>query len=87
MSSPARAFEVAALLALLAACTTDAAPPAEHGAAAQDAAYVCPPCGMSMPEDSELREIGGLHFALCNELCAEKVAADPERYAERAVER
>lgn len=87
MSRP-RALALLALLAAGVACSREPAPGdrGQHGAAA-DGPYVCPPCGMRMAADSELRELGGMRFALCNELCAEKVAADPGRYAKHAVER
>lgn len=86
--SGSRALALLALLLGAAACSRGPAH-GEHGAhdSAAEGPYLCPPCGMRMPADSELRELGGHRFALCNELCAEKVAADPERYVKHAVER
>jgi hypothetical protein len=45
----------------------------------------CPPCGMSLPADTELVEIAGRRWAVCSERCAELIAADPEAFAADAV--
>ena len=56
-----------------------------HGdAATEPAGLVCPPCGMDMPADFELVEVGGMRFAFCNEACRETVAKDPAKYAKFA---
>lgn len=76
-------FALALSLALapaLVACSTKPASPAETAAA-----LTCPPCGMELPADHELTEIAGKRFAFCSPLCAEKVAASPEKYAQYAV--
>lgn len=58
---------------------------ASGAAAAEKKVLVCPPCGMELAADSELREMGGMKFAVCNDACAEKVAAEPAKYAAYAV--
>lgn len=54
--------------------------PGGHGEA-EAAGFTCPPCGMKMPADFELVEVGGMKFAICNDACREKVTADPAKYA------
>lgn len=83
-ASFAAAFSIA--LFANACCDCKVSEETSTEATATPAGFVCPPCGMDMPADAGLREIGGMKFAVCNDYCAEKVAAEPAKYAEHAVQ-